>query len=654
MQARSYLRIAWRWGWLIALGTLLAAAVSYGWSRSAPPVYRTTATLLVDPGSNFLTEDVSSQAAEALARTYARLIVTRPVLDEAAQTLGQSSGQEIAPFLDVRAITNTRLVQISSEHRDPQFATDVANVEAATFIARNDAIQQDRLQASRASLAPHVAEVGREADQRSVALDALKAQRAVILQNEADVQDLVATRLQMTRQSEQLAREIERRQQRLDIIVAQPPPGGQDAEAQAAESGRLQRELSDSKATAQSLASQTDQLGLEIQQRQQALDNLRGQPTATGRPGTELDAEIARLEREVPDLQETYAGLLQSYERARLGEAKARNTVSIVEPAILPTAPESSRSSFKGVLGSVVGLLLTLGIVIVSEFFSRSVATTERLETALDSPTLAVVGELPKGTTSQLQSSITGIRSEQGRPNEAGTPALTTSREAEAYHVLRTNLQFSESNMPLQTVLITSAGVDEGKTTTAAGLAVAQAQAGFETLLVDADLRQPSLHQLFDLDNHRGLSSLLTHGGNPREYSQATTIPNLRVLTSGPIPLDPSGLLGSRRMSACLEECARVADRVVIDSSPVMLVSDALALAPQVDGVVLVVDARTTSRDFVLRVRGGLEQIGAPLVGAVLNRSKNKAGEAYPGAYRPRGRRHRRSVITAEEGVIGV
>ena len=196
------------------------------------------------------------------------------------------------------------------------------------------------------------------------------------------------------------------------------------------------------------------------------------------------------------------------------------------------------------------------------------------------------------------------------------------SAAAEAYRTLRVNIQFASPDHPLRTILATSAGPDDGKSTTLANLAIALAETGAPTLLVDCDLRRPSLHTLFGLPNEAGLTSLMLAGTAMPDAAglplQATAVPNLRLLPSGPLPPNPAELLASRRMADLLLLLAEQATYVLFDTPPILAVADAAVLAPRVDGVLLVVRAGKTRRDLAVKARKMLEQVKANLVGAVL------------------------------------
>ena len=213
-----------------------------------------------------------------------------------------------------------------------------------------------------------------------------------------------------------------------------------------------------------------------------------------------------------------------------------------------------------------------------------------------------------------------GQERRNGRPS-AGIITLRDPRSpaAEAYRALRTNLQFSSLDTDLRTILVTSTGPGEGKSTTLANLAVVMAEGGERVLAVDCDLRRASLHTLFGLDNSRGLTNLFLNEDVGPLPVQETGVPNLQVLTSGPHKPNPSQLLGSHAMVRVLDMLRNAADVVLFDAPPVLAVTDATLLATRMDGVVLVVDAGATRRDLARRARAQLEKVNARLLGVVLN-----------------------------------
>jgi capsular exopolysaccharide synthesis family protein len=194
------------------------------------------------------------------------------------------------------------------------------------------------------------------------------------------------------------------------------------------------------------------------------------------------------------------------------------------------------------------------------------------------------------------------------------------SPAAEAYRTLRTNLYFSSLDRTLETLLVTSAAPGEGKSTCLSNLAVAMAQGDKRTILVDADLRRPSLHTLFDVNDNPGLTTMLVQDSALAEPPLvATPVGNLWLLPSGPLPPNPAEILGSRRMEEVVTALQSRADIILFDAPPVIAVTDAAVLGTKVDGVLLVVRAGKTRREHALRARELLERVNVHLVGAVLN-----------------------------------
>ena len=199
---------------------------------------------------------------------------------------------------------------------------------------------------------------------------------------------------------------------------------------------------------------------------------------------------------------------------------------------------------------------------------------------------------------------------------------LTNPRSpvSEAYRTLRTNLQFFSLDEPIRTLVVTSPGTEEGKSTVLANLAVALAQGGKRVILADCDLRRPTQHTLFGLDNATGLTTMmLDEAAQSEPPLRETPVDGLRVLPTGPLPPNPAELLGSRRMKEALAALLGKADVLLFDAPPVLAVTDALVLAVQTDGVLLVVKAGGTRREHVQQAKERLERVNARIVGAVLN-----------------------------------
>ncbi|MGB3906104.1 MAG: CpsD/CapB family tyrosine-protein kinase [Anaerolineae bacterium] len=203
------------------------------------------------------------------------------------------------------------------------------------------------------------------------------------------------------------------------------------------------------------------------------------------------------------------------------------------------------------------------------------------------------------------------------------TLTMPRSPVSEAYRTLRTNLEFSSLDKPVKTMVVTSPGPEEGKSTTLANLAVTLAQAEKEIILVDCDLRRPSQHEIFGVNNGVGLTTMVVDDEAMADPPlQQTSVPGLWLLPSGPLPPNPSELVGSRRMEEILAVLSQRADIILFDAPPVIAVTDAAVLSSKVDGVLLVINAGGTKREHAQKAKALLEKVNANLVGAVLNNVK--------------------------------
>lgn len=209
---------------------------------------------------------------------------------------------------------------------------------------------------------------------------------------------------------------------------------------------------------------------------------------------------------------------------------------------------------------------------------------------------------------------------------------LTQPRSAasEAYRSLRTNLMFSSVESPIQTLLVTSAARDDQKSVTLANLAVTFAQSGNRTILVDADLRQPKQHELWDLDSNRGLSSMMVDDGAISDPPlQATTVDGLEIICAGAMPPNPADLLGGQRINEIIATLKQRADYVLFDSPPVLAATDATLLGIKLDGALLAIRAGETRRDHTAQARQALERVHVRVVGAVLTDAPRDNQVAY-------------------------
>ena len=356
------------------------------------------------------------------------------------------------------------------------------------------------------------------------------------------------------------------------------------------------------------LSAQLETLDQDIQATQTAIDQLGESKTAAGQ------AELTRLQSTLTQYQNSYAGLLQSYESLRLAEAQSLDTITVVEPAKTPEFPVRPRTRLNTLLAAVVGAMLATGVAFLIEYLDDTVKTPDELQQLVNLPALGIIARIPGEEISERL-----VAARQPR-----------SPISEAYRTLRTNLEFSAVDSGLHTLVITSSNPMEGKSTTAANLSIVMAQAGKQVILVDADMRRPMVHTLFGSSNNYGLTTAIMQGNpSPMEYVQETDVPNLRIMTTGPIPPNPAEILGSQRTREVIDHLKEEADLVIFDSPPVLAVTDAAVLSTVVDGVLLVVEVGRTRRDVIYRSTDALRRVGAHLLGAALNRVSSKRGGYY-------------------------
>jgi non-specific protein-tyrosine kinase len=326
---------------------------------------------------------------------------------------------------------------------------------------------------------------------------------------------------------------------------------------------------------------------------------------------TEEEANL--LQSTLSNQQLAYASLLGTYLSVRLTQAQLLD-VSVVEPAVPPVEPIRPNIPVYTFLGAFVGLVFSGGLAFLMEFLDRSFETSEDVGQVLPLPTL--------GTIPRFQAN--------GRRDTLVASTALLSPASEAYRTMRTNLRFASVDEPLRTLLITSAEPGAGKTTVTANLGVVCAQAGLEVVLIDTDLRRPTLHRLFDLGNHTGLTDLLL--GDVQDVEKCmvgTEIDGLRLITSGPIPPNPSELLSSKMMEAVLAQVQNSADLVILDTPPTLAVTDAAVLAPKVDGVILLIEAKQTSHEAARRAWEAQQRVGATILGIVLTKAKLERKSYY-------------------------
>jgi capsular exopolysaccharide synthesis family protein len=305
-------------------------------------------------------------------------------------------------------------------------------------------------------------------------------------------------------------------------------------------------------------------------------------------------------------LQSTLASLLST--KAGLGT----NTVSVLDRAVAPDGPSSPKVALNLVLGLLLGAVLGLVLAAIVTTLDDTMKSGDDVRETLNLPLLGAIGPIVGAAKRDPIYSLAML-------------AYPQSAAAEAFRALRASIDYlASSTAPIRTLMVASAGAGEGKTTVAANLAVAFAQAGRRTILIDADLRRPGVHQIFRLANSPGLSTVLRPDrGEIAPFLQTSEgVPGLQVLTAGSVPPSPADALGSIRMRAMLPRLLEKADIIVLDSAPVLAAADAAVLAQAVDGVLLILSNGRTRRGAARSAAEALDRVGARVLGVTLNRQR--------------------------------
>jgi non-specific protein-tyrosine kinase len=519
MDFRQIMRALWRWGWLIALATVLGGACSYWATSRMPRQYDTVTTLMVGRltrTANPTWQDL--QISQDLARSYVQLVKRRGILEATIDSLGLDvTWETLARRVSATPVAGTQLIEIRATDTEP-------------------------------------------------------------------------------RRAKQIADEIARQ-----LILQSPTPSEKEQQERAQFVNEQLRDLEQS-------------IEVTKQEIESLKRDLQAETTATGIK--DLQDRMAVSQQKITIWRSDYTNLLDFFQGSRT------NYLSILEAASVPEKPARPNTWLNVLLSCLLALLLSAGAAFLLSYFEDTLETTDDVERTLALPTLGTIHRIG--------------------PFQQPTDILPTVRDpfspiAEAYRMARTNIQFSTlAAKPSSFLLITSAVPAEGKTTTACNLAVVMAQAGKQVILVDADLRHPSVHRFFGISNRGGLTALLLRDRLSIESALVETEVNgLRILPSGPPPPNRLELLGSAAMLERLEQLRGLADYVLFDSPPVLAVADTSALASLCQGAVLVADSQRTRSDVVRRGKQALEQVGLRVFGVVLNKvsSRRMAGYSYAYGY---------------------
>ncbi|MFZ0548142.1 MAG: polysaccharide biosynthesis tyrosine autokinase [Candidatus Promineifilaceae bacterium] len=362
------------------------------------------------------------------------------------------------------------------------------------------------------------------------------------------------------------------------------------------------------------LESQITLVEVEVTEKQEELGDL-----FSARQIAETEDEISDLQTRLADLQTTYGQLIANSKRG------AVNSLTLVEPAFVPSDPIGPNINLLTLLAGFIGLVVSTSVTYLIEYMDDSIRTPDDVSRVSGLPALAGIAKIKADSEDDRLITISHPR----------------SPISEAYRVLRTGIQFSAIDAPENSiVMVTSPNPSEGKSLTVGNLGVVMAQAGKNVLIIDADLRRPRQHQVFGVARNHGLTNLmLEYNVNDSEAATlalfkrfiqkpSSGVSGLHILASGPIPPNPSELLGSAKMRALLRKLSAQFDTILLDSPPALAVTDAVLMSTQADGVLLVLDTGRTKKAHLQQVNEMLTEVGARIIGTVLNRLSPR-GDGY-------------------------
>lgn len=574
-----------RWLWLVVLGIIIGGSLGFYLSSRQTPIYQAQARFVILPAAQTTYDNYSYLNNMDIISTYTQLLTTEDLLYEASNKLGfpVMKGQATAT-----QVGETKFVVLTVKDADPYKAAVIANGLVDILIDQNVKLQTVQFESAERNLQTRV-------DQAEEQIAALENQ-ITSLSTEILQKQIENVQAQITDVQSQI------NAIKLDMSDIDPTSESEIDRARLVNDQAKIDELSPILTLYQEIYTQLVVLGTTTD---------TGEATST---------DLDRLKTTLQLYQQIYISSINSLETLRLSKAQSTPTVMQVETAAKPTTPISPKPVQSALLAAAIGLFVTAGFAFLIEFLDDTLKTPDDIKDVLDIPVIGFIGEL-KHNPKQDEDSLGVYVAKNPR-----------SPVAEAFRSLRTNLEYSSVDNPAKTILVTSSGESEGKSTVAANLAIVEAQSGKKVVIIDADMRHPKVHVQFNKSNRKGLSDVVT--GKLRIEDVLKTydqVENLSIITCGTIPPNPSELLGSERMSQTLKELEECFDLVIIDTPP-MVVSDAQILSGKVGGVIFVVIPGQTRAITALRPMEELRRIGSHVLGVVANKIP-KSRDYYYGGY---------------------
>ena len=594
MNPKQYLNLALRWWWVIVAGVVIGAIGGFVYSRFQDQIYESSTKILIMQSLENQASTVLTQSEQEFGTTFLELLVTRPIVQATAEKLGYSVSTS---QINVSTVGAAQMIEVTAQDEDPQRAADIANTLVSTFLAQYDTIQSSRYTSSEENIQAQIQQVESQTTDLQGQLSSTSEKS--VNDRIAVVNDVISG---LQKEISDLEAEIVTSQYRTDLVQGYTASG-------------LSMMVTPT-ATLDDLVTLTHN--------QTRLDELKSMLASYQKIYTDLSAavdsgtisggaDVDKIQSALNLYQQIYSNLLSNYEAIRLARLQSTPNVVQVEEAVPARKPIQPNVERNILLGTIVGLVLSGAGIFVRELLDESIRDAETVSEALDLPVLGYIGEMnaKKGTLS-------------------GAYVIDEPRSpiSEAFRSLRNNLDFVALDKPMKSILISSSGIGEGKTTIAANLALVMAQAGKHVVLVDADLRRPRVHDQLKLPNNSGLSDVMREYATIAEVAQTLEGTTLDVITSGALPPNPAEVLGSDRMAAVIKELENAYDVVILDGVPYVL-ADATILAGRVSGVLIVIRLRATPLSLAIEMVEQFERAGGNLVGVVLNHVLDRNGSAY-------------------------
>jgi capsular exopolysaccharide synthesis family protein len=680
---RHYWAVIKKRRWIILATVVIAAGLQFFVTSRKPRIYQATATVVVNLAAPKAIGNEGEEVVQLGAgsgwfavdyfNTQQRIITSRKMAERLVHDCKLSGDQRLMPkaapdtpedklqqmavkavhgIISARLIRESRIIAISVQHTDPDLAADVANCAAQVYMEQNIEVKQvitrdanrwvaERLDAAEKSLKTSETEVV-----------SYKTKNGILSVSLEDRQNQVSRDLEMYGQSysqtQKTRGDLESKRKHLgklfesdlETFATTVIAGAGDksvtslaASRDAYVLARIELQKAETRygpkhedvivgrqifanAEADLKKSATSIILALDQQINEARDNETKYRTKL----EELKAEAFELNKKAHEYKEltrtaemdeqVYRSLAQRLTESALQEQDKANNIVPLDRAETPRKPIAPDHQADMIMGVALGLALALGLAFGIEFLDRSVKGQEDVESRLGLPFLGMVPSVESTGNAAI---------EQKGPPELYIARNPNSTVAECCRVLRTNILFSSPDKPLRTLLVSSSNQSEGKTTTVINLGITMAQSGHRTLLVDTDMRRPRLHKGLGVSNEKGVSGVVVGEYDIEAAIKTTDVPNMYVLPCGPIPPNPAELLQTERFQKLLETLAERYDRVILDSPPILAVTDAVISSRLVDGMVLVVRASKTSYDAVLSAKRALGKVKARIVGVVLN-----------------------------------